>query len=244
MHKEHKIIGDYEKEDLKEKIENNPGQTSNTQEPPYQKPSIPIIKPTEEKVVYLTFDDGPSNRLEDLMAILDQYKAEATFFWLEPNMKEHVDEVNDAIDRGFSIGLHGVTHDAHTFYASSQSVLNEMQTAKNTLMNLSGYDTRLIRTPYGSYPKMTHAYKQAVEENGFIMWDWNVDSLDWKYRDSRYVNDVIAQIQYLEGRNITPIVLMHEISETIDNLPKLLNYLKENGFVFKKIDQNTIPLQF
>lgn len=210
----------------------------------YKKPSIPIVKPSEEKVIYLTFDDGPSNRLGDLMNILEDYKADATFFWLEPNMKRYSKEAKDAVKRGFSIGLHGVTHDAKKIYASSHSVVNEMDTANRTLKEITGKSTRLIRTPYGSYPYMTPKYKTAVDNAGFILWDWNVDSMDWKYRNSRYVNEVIQQVENLESRNVTPVILLHDRAETINSLPKLLNYFKKNGYTFKKIKQSIIPVEF
>lgn len=209
-----------------------------------KKPTVPIVKPSEEKVVYLTFDDGPSNRLVDLMNILDEYQAKATFFWLEPNIKRFSNEAKDAVKRGFSIGLHGVTHDAKKIYASSGTVVDEMTKAKNTLEKITGYKTNLIRTPYGSYPYMTPEYMKAVNDQGFILWDWNVDSMDWKYRDSRYINDVIQQVQTLVNKNTTPVILMHDRAETIESLPKLLNYLVKEGYTFKEIDQNLIPVEF
>ncbi|GIN87307.1 hypothetical protein J6TS2_36930 [Heyndrickxia sporothermodurans] len=209
-----------------------------------RKPSVHMVKPSEEKVVYLTFDDGPSNRVEDLMNILDEYQAKATFFWLEPNIKRFGKEATEAVKRGFSIGLHGVTHDVKKIYASSEAVVNEMTTANTTLKQITGISTRLIRTPYGSYPYMTPKYMQAVNDKGFILWDWNVDSMDWKYRDSRYVNDVIQQVESLESKNITPVILMHDKAETINSLPKLLVYLKKQGFIFKTIDESLVPVQF
>lgn len=210
----------------------------------YKKPSIPIVKPSKEKVIYLTFDDGPSNRIEDLMNTLEKYKADATFFWLEPNIKRFSKEAKDAVKRGFSIGLHGVTHDAKKIYASSNSVVNEMDTANHTLKEITGKSTRLIRTPYGSYPYMTPQYKAAVDNAGFILWDWNVDSMDWKFRNGRYINEVIQQVENLESKNITPVILLHDRAETINSLPKLLKYFKKNGYTFKKIKQNIIPIQF
>ncbi|MBU5213191.1 polysaccharide deacetylase family protein [Heyndrickxia oleronia] len=207
-------------------------------------PTLPLVKPSEGKVVYLTFDDGPSNRMGDLMNILDQYQAEATFFWLEPNMRRFPTEVQNAIQRGFSIGLHGVTHDVKKIYVSKDTVVSEMVTANQTLEKLAGITTHLIRTPYGSHPYMKPEYKTAVHNQGFILWDWNVDSRDWKYRDSRYVNDVIQQVENLVAKNIPPVILMHDRTETINHLPELLNYLKNQGYTFKKLEQENMPVQF
>ena len=91
---------------------------------------------------------------------------------------------------------------------------------------------------------MKPEYKTAVHNQGFILWDWNVDSRDWKYRDSRYVNDVIQQVENLVAKNIPPVILMHDRTETINHLPELLNYLKNQGYTFKKLEQENMPVQF
>jgi peptidoglycan/xylan/chitin deacetylase (PgdA/CDA1 family) len=111
-------------------------------------------------------------------------------------------------------------------------------------MEVSGVNSYIMRTPYGSAPNMTDAYKKAVKEKGYIMWDWNIDSKDWYYKDGRYVNNAINQIEKMKHHNGPLVILLHERKETLAHLPKLLDYLKKHGFEGKPIANTTTPVQF
>ena len=101
-----------------------------------------------------------------------------------------------------------------------------MDQVRNTVKDVTGIDTLLIRTPYGSVPHMQDSYVQAVHDNGYLMWDWNIDSKDWYYRDRRYVDTSIAQLQAYAGSTEPIVILLHERKETLAHLPALLEYLK------------------
>lgn len=192
----------------------------------------------KRKVAYLTIDDGPSDVEHEILDLLAEYDATATFFMLEPPMRKYPDAVKRIVDDGHVAALHGVTHDAKKFYRSKDSVLQEMNTAQKTLEDLTGVQSTLIRTPYGSSPKMTPAYKQAVEENGYQLWDWNVDSRDWKYTNGAYVQHSIEQIEYVASRGEDPVILIHSRRTTLEHLPKLLDYLVEQGYSLKGLDDS------
>ncbi|MDP5276691.1 polysaccharide deacetylase family protein [Chengkuizengella axinellae] len=201
---------------------------------------------TEEdnKIVYLTFDDGPRLISEDILLLLREYNAQATFFMVEPNMKKYADSVQQMVEDGHAVGLHGVTHDKNSFYASKNAVINEMNLAQQTLEEITGVTSHLIRTPYGSKPYMTDEYMHGVEENGYLLWDWNIDSLDWKFRDEQYVNHVIDQLKQKEASQQPIVILLHEIPETLQYLPLLLDYLVENGYEFRGLNEGLDPIQF
>lgn len=201
-------------------------------------------KINDAPVVYLTFDDGPSHVTDDLLQLLDQYDVEATFFMLEPRMKKYAQSVAAIVHHGHGVGVHGVTHDRKKFYASSQSVLSEMAQAQQALKEITGVNSALIRVPYGSVPFMKPEYLTAVEEHGFILWDWNVDSRDWYFRDKRYVAHVIKQVEQVLKRNESPVILLHDLEETYHHLPELLDYFKEKGHVLAKITPDMEPVQF
>ncbi|MGM7684708.1 polysaccharide deacetylase family protein [Cytobacillus sp. Hm23] len=198
----------------------------------------------EKKVAYLTIDDGPYGSSTDILAILEEYDAKATFFMVEPKMREYPELVREMVRKGHGVGLHSVTHDKHQFYASRQSLLNELSVSNETLKEITGETTPLIRTPYGSAPYMTDDYKAAVINNGYIMWDWNVDSKDWKYRDERYVHDTIAQIEKLREQDHAPVILLHDKTTTVNHLRELLDYLTENHYELLKLDASLQPVQF
>jgi peptidoglycan/xylan/chitin deacetylase (PgdA/CDA1 family) len=197
----------------------------------------------EEKIAYLTFDDGPTDYLTNILDSLAEYDVQATFFMLEPLMSSHVHTLSRMKDEGHAFGLHGVSHNRNCFYASEESVLGEMNTAQAKLLEIIGLNTVLIRVPYGSYPHMTPVYKEAVKAAGFQMWDWNVDSKDWFYRDERFVDNTIKQIEALEKRKINPVILLHDRRETAVFLPRLLEYLQSNNYIFKVLTAEMEPVQ-
>lgn len=209
-----------------------------------EEPIIPEENNIDEKKVYLTFDDGPTPFTEQLLNVLNNYKVQATFFMLEPRMNEFQESLLRMVEEGHALGLHGVSHRLKQFYRSSESVLNEMNTGQATLENITGIKTFLIRTPYGSHPHMKPEYKTAVKDAGYKLWDWNVDSRDWHFRDERLVEYTIAQIKALEKANKTPVILLHDREETIKHLPQILDYLVNNNYTFKVITPDIPNLTF
>jgi peptidoglycan/xylan/chitin deacetylase (PgdA/CDA1 family) len=196
------------------------------------------------KTVYLTFDDGPNQYSEELLALLESYHAKATFFLIDKNIRSYPEAVNNMIESGHSVGLHSVSHSVKVFYQSASSVISEMDQVRNTVKDVSDIDTLLIRTPYGSVPHMQDSYMQAVHDNGYLMWDWNIDSKDWYYRDRRYVDTSIAQIQAYAGSAEPIVILLHERKETLAHLPALLEYLKEENYTMEAIDDTMSPVAF
>ncbi|MFJ5713748.1 polysaccharide deacetylase family protein [Neobacillus sp. NPDC093127] len=196
------------------------------------------------KTVYLTFDDGPAPFSGDIIALLEKYQFKATFFMLDGNIRSYPDAVRLMVSKGETVGLHSVTHDVRKFYASADSVIAELTQNRNTLKEISGIDSYIMRTPYGSVPKMTAEYRKAVNDNGYIMWDWNIDSRDWDYKDSRYVSSVINQLTKMTNHNEPIVILLHERKETLAHLPALLDYLSKNGYEGKAIDSSMAPYQF
>jgi peptidoglycan-N-acetylglucosamine deacetylase len=197
-----------------------------------------------EKIVYLTFDDGPNSATSEILDILDQFNAEATFFMLEPEMRKSSDLVKRIISDGHSAGLHGVTHDKDQFYQSEQAALEEMLKSQETLHDISGVKSDLIRTPYGSIPYLTDSFREVFDQHGFKLWDWNVDSEDWNLSTGTFVDNVIAQVEKVENNGQSPIIVLHDKMETAKHLPNLLSYLLENGFKPKKIDNDVEPYSF
>lgn len=196
------------------------------------------------KTVYLTFDDGPNQYSEELLALLESYNAKATFFLIDRNIRSYPEAVNNMIEAGHSVGLHSVSHNVKVFYQSATSVITEMNQVRNTVKDVTGSDTLLIRTPYGSVPHMKDSYVQAVHDSGYLMWDWNIDSKDWYYRDRRYVDTCIAQLQAYAGSTEPIVILLHERKETLDHLPALLEYLKDENYTMEAIDNTMAPVAF
>lgn len=233
-------------ENVSSSPDNKQEQASSQQSQNQTTPSTPEL-PTapsreenqEEKVVYLTFDDGPSTHTQEILQILDAHNAKGTFFMLGPNMKRFPEATKAIVEGGHEPALHGVSHDAQQIYQSKDTVVGEMKEAQDDLYNLTGVRTNLIRTPYGSVPYMKPEYLAAVHQNGFELWDWNIDSLDWKYKDARYVNGVIHDIETKSFKE--PVILLHDKQTTAQHLNDLLDYLSAHGYKMKPLD-DTLPV--
>jgi peptidoglycan/xylan/chitin deacetylase (PgdA/CDA1 family) len=201
-------------------------------------------KKSEKKTVYLTFDDGPAPFSGEIIKLLEEYQFKATFFMVDGNIRKYPEAVKLMAKSGDTVALHSVSHNQKKFYKSKKSVLSELTQNRKTLMEISGINSFIMRTPYGSAPNMTNEYKKAVKDNGYLMWDWNIDSKDWYYKDKRYVKSVIEQIKKKKDSDEPLVILLHEREETLAHLPKLLDYLKKHGYEGKPISNSTTPIQF
>ncbi|WP_018755887.1 polysaccharide deacetylase family protein [Paenibacillus terrigena] len=208
----------------------------------HHKKSI-IRTDSDPKIAYLTFDDGPNEYTEQILDVLKEYDAKATFFMLKPHILEHPYTAMRIVREGHAIGLHGVTHRAELFYASKESVIEEFNDTRNTLRAVTGKDTRLVRTPYGSIPHMRPSYFDEVERWGYLLWDWNVDSRDWKYRDYRSVRAVKRRVRKLRHRGRRPVILMHDRLETAELLRDIIEYLQEHDYRLDKLDETLKPIR-
>lgn len=209
-----------------------------------QKEKELIQQEENQKIVYLTFDDGPSSDANQLLDVLDHYRAKATFFMLAPQIKAHPEVVKRMVKTGYAVGLHGVTHDAHQFYHSKKSPLHEMQEDQKVLKKIIGVKSTLIRTPYGSVPYMLDSYRKEIESFGFQLWDWDIDSDDWKSNSKAFVYRVINEIKLMESVGKHPVILMHDRGPTIKYLPILLNWLNKNHFVTKNLEESMDAYSF
>ena len=193
-------------------------------------------------VVYLTFDDGPRAHTTSILSILETYNAQATFFVMEPLVRQYPSTAQQIVNEGHAIGSHGVTHSRAVFYSSNASAVNEMTTTQNTINEITGYHTDLVRVPYGSVPDLTDSMKTALTNEGFEIWDWNIDSRDWEHVNNpqAIVNEVIRGLENNRDRNVASVIILHDVlPQTVDALPQIMEYLAENNYEFRTIENGT-----
>lgn len=198
------------------------------------------------RTLYLTFDDGPSATTAQLLDILDKYEAQATFFMLGPNMNRYPAQVKRLVKADHGLGLHGMTHVKDKFYASPAAALAEMAADNAVLKKITGAETTLIRPPYGSKPYFTKSFRDKVLTQGYHLWDWNVDSEDWRYKEDsdKIYNSVMNQVHKLQPSKTNPVILMHDQKATLKVLPRLLETFKKEGYSFAVITKDLKPLNF
>lgn len=199
-------------------------------------------------VVYLTFDDGPSNNITpQILDILKENNVKATFFVLDYGQNtEHL--IKRIVEEGHSIAIHGGSHDYAVVYSSADSYLNGLDYMKEKIKNTTGVETRTIRFPGGSSNTVSRKYCEGVMstlvsetlKRGYRYFDWNVasgDSGGVKTSEGVY-NNVIQGLKNTRSN----VVLMHDFSgnqKTVDALPGIIDFAKANGYTFDRITDKT-----
>ncbi|MEI4770241.1 polysaccharide deacetylase family protein [Psychrobacillus sp. FJAT-51614] len=193
-------------------------------------------KPTKA-TIYLTFDDGPNKFTTLNNSTLKKYNVPGTFFFLGNHMKKNSSIVKSVLKDGHYIGTHSMTHDKTKVYQSANTFIKEMNEGTKLIKEMTGLDSKLVRTPYGSKPHITAAMKDELIKNNYKLWDWDVDSQDWKYTDKQadqIVKNVKVGVEkaYKSGdRDI--IILLHDRSQTTKALPQIIEWLQKEGYTLK-----------
>lgn len=213
-----------------------PGENPNAQE------EIKQIYSSNEKQVYLTFDDGPSKEITP--KILDVLKAEdvtATFFVLGSRVELNPSLVQREFNEGHFIANHGYSHKYSQIYSSIESVYDEYikcEKAVQTALNNTEYHTRLFRFPGGSsggkYNDLKAEAKKNLTARGIASTNWN--SLTGDAEGITDKEKLINRMITTKGNSNSVILLMHDAGDksyTLEALPDIIKYFKEQGYVFK-----------
>ena len=209
------------------------------------------IKEEEVKKVALTFDDGPSDITPEVLDILQENEIKATFFIVDYS-EEDKSKIQRIIDEGHTLGLHGLSHDYAKIYSSVDAITENFIGLQKKILNDFDYNAIYIRFPGGASNTISKKYcdgvmtaaTSKVEQEGFTYYDWNVDVNDAgsaRTANKVYDNFVAGIVPQREN-----VVLMHDgygHQPTADALQKIIDYAKENGYVFSEITEDTIPVQ-
>lgn len=106
-----------------------------------------------------------------------------------------------------------MTHDKKTLYEEKPlNVAMEMEQTRKTLLEVTIIDSRLTRAPYGSTPYMTEAFRNGLVQQEMKMWDWNVDTMDWKFHLSNpqlILENAIKGLENLKCPHEPIVILLH-----------------------------------
>lgn len=181
----------------------------------------------DRKVVAFTFDDGPNpNTTPTLLTELNKRGINASFFMLGRNAEKYPEVVKMVDQNGFEIGSHTYQH-RNLKRISNEEQSYEINQTKNIIHRIIGKNPTSIRPPYGNYNDVTLSYIDTP----IIL--WNVDTLDWKYRDANatYQNS-IDQIE--DGS----IVLFHDIYyASIDAAIRMADELYMRGYLLLSVKE-------
>lgn len=195
-----------------------------------------------KKDVYLTFDDGPSNKTTDkILDILKEKKVRATFFLVGSKIKGREDIIKRIYRQKSGIGLHTYSHVYNKIYRSNDTFIKEMQDTELELKNIIGKDPKIIRFPGGSSKKINKGLLKKIRKNHYKIFDWNITTEDG------INNKVLPYKLYKEATKVNPklsryIILMHcaqENASTCKALPSIIDFYKKSGCNFKVINEKT-----
>lgn len=193
-----------------------------------------------DKVIALTFDDGPRDKQTDeILDILEQNDAKATFFTVGQCISGHEKELQRAASMGCEIGTHTWDHaegsgeGVSLIKMSTDERKQEVQKGLEAIKNATGQEASTIfRCPGGNFDTSV-----ATDLEGIVTAEigWNVDTTDWKKPGA----DVIAQ--RIQSAGPGNIILMHDgggdRSQTIEGLRQALPKLKEQGYSFITVQE-------
>ncbi|CAM4273571.1 peptidoglycan-N-acetylglucosamine deacetylase [Bacillus manliponensis] len=201
----------------------------------------------ERKVAYLTFDDGPGKPTAELLDMLKEHDAKATFFVVGPRVKQHPELVERQLKEGHYTGMHSMTHQYGKLYKQGQFV-EEMKENQQIITDVIKTEPKLVRPPYGSMPGLTEELRNKVVENDLKVWDWTIDSLDWKYNKAPVDVGAAKIAEHVVANATKPVevILLHDIHEqSVAAVPAIIEGLAAKGYEFESYSENAhFPVNF
>ncbi|MGL5615285.1 MAG: polysaccharide deacetylase family protein [Sarcina sp.] len=203
----------------------------------------------DEKMVFLTFDDGPSQNTGKVLDILNRYKVHGTFFTIGNLAEKNPDYIKRIYNEGNALGNHTYSHDFSKIYPGNKISVNnymdEYDKTEKVLKNILGdnFNSQLVRMPGGENSREYYkdpnlsVLRSAFRKESIASVDWN--SLNGDAEGKKY--SVQEMIDYAKrsskGKN-QAVVLMHDAAAkglTVEALPGIIEYFKSEGYSFKVI---------
>ena len=180
----------------------------------------------DDKVIALTFDDGPSKYTNDILNVLKKYNACGTFFLIGNKVDFYKDTLRRMLEEGSEIGNHSYDHKLLT-RLSKEEFQDEINNTQEAIKKITGFTPTLFRPTYGGYTNTLKSYTDLK----FVLWD--VDSLDWKVKSkTKILKNVLPNVK--SGS----IILMHDNHRyALDALEDIITNLKSDGYKFVTVSE-------
>ncbi len=192
--------------------------------------------PTIEKVLYLTFDDGPTPKITDwTLDVLKQFDAKATFFCIGNNIEKHPEIFRRVENEGHAIGNHTFNHPSGWKTKKDDYINEVLRTEKvieNSILDSEFSNHKLFRPPYG---QITSKQGRSLLGLGYKIVMWDIIAFDWN--DSLPKQKCYQNVIFKATSG--SIIVFHDSIKASKNmqyaLPKVLKYFSEKGFEFRRI---------
>jgi len=186
---------------------------------------------TNEKVISLTFDDGPHGEAtEKVLAVLKEFKVTATFFCIGNKINNEISLFKKMSEEGHIIANHSYSHGNLFDLQPTNKLIEELELTNKTIKNAIGKTPLFFRPPYGI---ATPALGRAIQKTNMVSVGWNIRSFDTSIKNPEKIFQKIKP-QIKQGS----IILLHDRVEGCDVVVRLLlNYLKENNYTVLRLDK-------
>ena len=190
--------------------------------------AVPVHGAQPEKLVALTFDDGPSGRFtRRLLEGLAQREVKATFFLCGYRIEQYPELTGQIAAAGHEIGLHGYSHRSMESMCRSEAA-RELQKVMDQLEGIC--PVTFLRTPGGRYSKCV---QQVAAELGLSILYWSLDPQDWAVHDANKIAD------HVTGRTRDgDVILLHDMSDSsVEAALAIIDRLQKQGFRFVTVSE-------
>lgn len=212
-----------------------------------EKPNdIAVVKASgkKPKQIAITFDDGPhQTETEKVLDILDRYHVKGTFFMVGKNVIAHPDVVKSVVARGHEVENHTYDHPVFS-KLTQQSQINQIKATSELLKEISGQPVHFFRKPYSDNNTINTQedlqYLKELKSLGLEASEYDIDSKDWLLDNG---NQVVAKVKndIENSKGDYSQILFHDahtgIDQTLDALPKIIEYIQSQGIEIVRVDQ-------
>lgn len=196
----------------------------------------------EEKVAYLTFDDGPTSTITPkVLDILKSENVKATFFVIGKSVENNPEIVKRAYEEGHYIANHGYSHNNKVLYRNEESFKNEIKKTDDAIgkaINVEDYCSHIFRFPHGfmslSYKSKKKGMLSVLSEMEYTYIDWNCLNNDSMKKYTK--EQLVENLKKSSKDKNTLVVLMHDtkdVSNSSEALKDSIDYLKSEGYTFE-----------
>lgn len=200
------------------------------------RPAAAAVTDAGERVIYLTFDDGPTDSTTPkALDILREFGVKATFFVIGRQIRGREEILRRTAAEGHAIGIHTYTHDYAAIYRSREALLEDIGRCRDAIRAaLPGYDRNIYRFPGGSF--LCPELRDAVRKAGYRYYDWNASAGD---AEGNYSAEQLFENAVRSAQNKDPVLLLlHDgvgYRQTLRALPKIIAYFQNEGYRFKTL---------
>ena len=205
---------------------------------------VPTVNPGD-KVVYLTFDDGPGAYTSQLLDVLDKYGVKVTFF-VTNQYPSYQKLIAQEAKRGHTVAIHTYSHKYSEVYSSVNAYFKDLEKMSKICETQTGKKPTIIRFPGGTSNAISKNYckgimtqlRQEVEVRGYYYCDWNVDSNDagGARSASAVAENVIAGIK----DHKVSVVLQHDIHKySVEAVDEIIAWGLANGYTFLPLEESS-----